>query len=274
MRLARFVRRNPSLIVGGIIIATIVLLALLAPLVSTHGVEQMDMRNRFAGPSMAHLLGTDNFGRDLWSRMVHGGRISLAIALVSVLSAAAIGTTVGLVAGYFGGWVDLLAMRICDVFLGFPALVLILAIVAVLGPGVANVTIGLIVVLWADYARIVRAATLSIREMPFVAAARALGATDTRILAREILPNVFGPVVVLATLGFGVPPPTPTWGWTLAYGTRFLRQDPWLSTVAGLAIMITVLGFNLLGDGLRDLIDPRRLARETGSKPKPGARSP
>jgi peptide/nickel transport system permease protein len=281
----RLIRRNPSLLVGGVIVVAILLVALFAPLIATHGVEQMDMRNRFAGPSLAHLLGTDNFGRDLWSRMAYGARISLSIALLSVTAAVIVGTLVGLVAGYFGGWIDLALMRVADIFLGFPPLILVLALVAALGPGIVNVSVALIAVFWTEYARVVRAATLTVREQPFVAAAQALGASHARILLREILPNVVGPVIVLATLGlgvaiiaesalsflgFGVPPPTPTWGWTLAYGTRFLRQDPWLSTVAGATIMITVLGFNLLGDGLRDLIDPRQLARSLGQRSTSG----
>jgi peptide/nickel transport system permease protein len=274
--------RNASLVTGGLIVLAIVSAALFAPALATHGVEQMDMRNRFAGPSLGHLLGTDNFGRDLWSRMIFGARISLSIALLSVSAAAVLGSTVGLLAGYFGGWIDLVLMRITDIFLGFPAIILALAIVAVLGPGVINVSIALIVVHWTEYARVVRATTLVLREQAYVSAAEALGASHQRIIFREILPNALGPIIVLATLGlgtailsesalsflgFGVPPPQPTWGWTLAYGTRFMRAEPWLAIVAGLAIMVTVLGFNLLGDGLRDILDPRQLSR-TG-KPAP-----
>jgi peptide/nickel transport system permease protein len=270
-------RNHPSLVVGGLIVATVVSLAVFAPWLATADVEQMDMANRFSGPSALHWLGTDNFGRDLWTRMIFGARISLTVAAISVLVSLAIGTVVGLSAGYFGGWLDLLLMRIADVFLGFPALILALAIVAVLGPGVVNVSAALVAVFWAEYARVVRATTLSLREQTYVLAARSVGASHGRILFREILPNALGPVIVLATLffgtaiiaesalsflGFGVPPPAPTWGWTLAYGTRFLRNAPWLSSVSGLAIMITVLGFNLLGDGLRDLLDPRHLTRD------------
>jgi peptide/nickel transport system permease protein len=243
-----------------------------------HGVEQMDMRNRFAGPSLEHWLGTDNFGRDLWSRLVFGARVSLGIALLSVSAAAAIGATVGLLTGYFGGWIDQILMRITDIFLGFPAIVLSLAIVAVLGPGVVNVAIAIIVVTWTEYARVVRASTLVLREQNYVMAAKAFGASHARILLREILPNALGPIIVLASLGlgtaviaesalsflgFGLPPPTPTWGWTLAYGTRFIRDHAWLSIVSGATIMITVLGFNLLGDGLRDALDPKHLSKRT-----------
>jgi peptide/nickel transport system permease protein len=271
--------RNPSLLLGALISLAIVLCAIFAPAIATHGVEQMDMRNRFAGPSLQHWLGTDNFGRDLWSRLVFGARISLGIALLSVSAAAAIGATVGLLTGYFGGWTDHILMRVTDIFLGFPAIVLSLAIVAVLGPGVVNVAIAIIVVTWTDYARVVRASTLVLREQNYVMAAKAFGASHARILLREILPNALGPIIVLASLGlgtaviaesalsflgFGLPPPTPTWGWTLAYGTRFMRDQPWLSIVSGATIMITVLGFNLLGDGLRDALDPKHLSRRDG----------
>ncbi|WP_018426886.1 ABC transporter permease [Hoeflea sp. 108] len=267
---------NTSLVVGAAITVTIILLAIFAPAVATHGVEQMDMRNRFAGPSIQHLLGTDNFGRDLWSRLVWGARVSLTIAIIAVTCSAILGTIVGLVAGYFGGWVDLVLMRITDIFLGVPAIVLALAIVAILGPGVINVALALIVVAWTEYARVVRATTLVLREQNYVQAARALGARPSRILFKEILPNAIGPIIVLASLGlgtaiiaesalsflgFGLPPPTPTWGWTLAYGTKFIRDEPWLSIISGATIMVTVLGFNLLGDGLRDVLDPRQLSR-------------
>jgi peptide/nickel transport system permease protein len=272
--------RHPSLALGAAISVAIILCAVLAPLVATHGVEQMDMRNRFAGPSLEHWLGTDNFGRDLWSRLVYGARVSLSIALLSVSAAAVIGTVVGLATGYFGGWTDYILMRVADIFLGFPAIVLSLAIVAVLGPGIVNVAIAILVVTWTDYARVVRASTLVLREQNYVMAAKAFGASQARILFREILPNALGPIIVLASLGlgtaviaesalsflgFGLPPPTPTWGWTLSYGTRFIRDQPWLSIVSGATIMLTVLGFNLLGDGLRDALDPKHLSRRSGT---------
>ena len=272
----RAIARNTSLATGLAISLAILFAAIAAPLVATHGVEQMDMRNRFAGPSITHWLGTDNFGRDLWTRLVFGARVSLSIALISVSVAATLGTLVGLLAGYFGGWTDLILMRVTDMFLGFPALILVLAIVAVLGPGIVNVSMALIIVFWTEYARVVRASTLVLREQAYVLAAKASGASHFRILFKEILPNAWGPVLVLATLGlgsailaesalsflgFGVPPPEPTWGWTLAYGTRFMRSEPWLAIISGLTIMVTVLGFNLLGDGLRDLLDPKGFSR-------------
>ena len=271
-----------SLVVGGAIVLAILLFALLGPFLSGYSVEGMDMRSRFATPTIEHWLGTDNFGRDLFTRMSVGARVSVSIALMSVGLAVLVGATVGLVCGYLGGWVDLLVMRVVDVFLGFPPIVLALAIVAALGPGVLNLTVSLAAVFWTEYARVVRSVTLAQREMDYVTAAVALGASSSRIVFLEILPNAIGPVIVLATLGlgtaiiaesglsflgFGVEPPTPTWGWTLAYGTRYLRSDPWLSTVAGLAIMVTVLGFNLFGDGLRDILDPRGVAQRIRRTP-------
>jgi peptide/nickel transport system permease protein len=274
------VLRNPSLVIGGLIILILIVLAVFAPWLARYGVDTPDMRNRFSYPSLQHWLGTDNLGRDLWARLIFGARVSLSIGIISVTVAALIGTVVGLAAGYFGGWIDNLLMRITDVFLGFPAVVLTLAIVAVLGPGILNISAAIIAVTWTQYARVVRATTLVLREQNYVQAARALGASSPRILFTEILPNTLGPIVVLASLGlgtaviiesamsflgFGLPPPTPTWGWTLAYGTRVIRDEPWLSIISGATIMITVLGFNLLGDGLRDILDPRQLSRSGGN---------
>jgi peptide/nickel transport system permease protein len=258
-------------LVGSAIVLSIALIAAFAPWITGHDPEQMDMANRLVGPNSTHWLGTDNFGRDLWTRMALGARISLGIGLVSVGVAAIVGTIVGLAAGYFRGWIDLLLMRVVDLFLGFPPIILALALIAALGPGSANVTIALAAVFWTEYARVVRAVTLVEVEQEYVVAARAIGIPRMRILLRQVLPASLGPVVVLATLGigtalvaesglsflgFGVQPPTPTWGWTLSYGLRYLRTDAWLSTVPGLFIMISVLGFNLFGDGLRDLLDP------------------
>ncbi len=269
---------------GALVVGTILFIAVFAPWLTSVAPEEMDMSNRLSGPSRGHWLGTDNFGRDLWTRSAYGARVSLTIALTSVGIAAVWGTLVGLAAGYLGGWVDMLLMRVVNLFLGFPPLILALALVAALGPGTVQVIIALIAVFWTEYARVVRAITLSESEREYVAAARAVGSSDLRILFREILPNTLGPVIVLATLGmgtaivaesglsflgFGVQPPTPTWGWTLAYGMRFLRSHVWLSTVPGLFIMITVLGFNLFGDGLRDTLDPRdtlRQARPAGGE--------
>jgi peptide/nickel transport system permease protein len=288
--LAGRVRSNPTLYLGGALIVAIAAFAALGPALSGHDPEATDMANRYGLPSALHWLGTDNFGRDLWVRMALGARVSVTIAVASVGIAVVVGTLVGLATGYFGGWVDLVVMRIVDVFLGFPPIVLALAIVAALGPGVTNLVASLAAVFWTEYARVVRSLTLAERELDYVTAARAIGASDLRIMVRQILPNVIGPVIVLATLGmgtaiiaesglsflgFGVEPPTPSWGWTLAYGARSLRSDPWLSTAAGLAIMITVLGFNVFGDGLRDRLDPRgqsRRVRRRADAPEPARR--
>ncbi|MDE0113783.1 MAG: ABC transporter permease [Albidovulum sp.] len=274
---------NLSLTIGGTIVLAVILFALFGTLVSGYEPEQMNMKDRFSLPSSDHWLGTDNFGRDLWTRMAVGARVSLTVALCSVAIAVVVGTAVGIVSGYLGGAFDLVTMRVVDVFLGFPPIVLALAIVAALGPGMLNLTLSLAAIFWTEYARVVRSVTLAQREADYVTAAVAIGAGNSRILFVEILPNVVGPIIVLATLGigtaiiaesglsflgFGIEPPTPTWGWTLSYGTRYLRAEPWLSTVAGLAIMITVLGFNLFGDGLRDHLDPRGIARRIRSAPR------
>jgi peptide/nickel transport system permease protein len=267
-----------STCLGAILVGAMLATAGFAPWLTRFDPEQMDLENRLAGPSARHWLGTDNFGRDLWTRVAFGARISLTIALASVGGAALLGTAVGLASGYFGGWVDLLLMRVVDLVLGFPALILILALVAALGPGAAQVGLALVALFWTETARVVRAITLAEREKEYVTAARALGAGSLRILFRQILPAAFGPILVLAALGigtavvaesglsflgFGVPPPAPSWGWTLAYGMRFLRTDAWLSTVPGLFILLTVLGFNLLGEGLRDRLAPRTPLRRT-----------
>jgi peptide/nickel transport system permease protein len=244
----------------------------------------MDRAARLAAPSTSHWLGTDNFGRDLWARVAYGARISLTIALASVGTALVLGTLVGLASGYFGGLLDHLLMRLVDLFLAFPPFILALALVAVLGPGVSSVVIALTAIFWMEYARLVRAITLSEARRDYVEAARSLGATHANILFRQILPRAFGPLAVVATLGigtaivaesglsflgFGVEPPAPTWGWTLAYGMRYLRSHLWLSMAPGLAIVVTVLGFNLLGDALRDRLDPRAVTRPPSARADP-----
>jgi len=268
--------RSPSLCLGAVLVGTILFVAAFAPWLSTYSPDAMDMSNRLAPPSGEHVLGTDNFGRDLWTRMAYGARISLAVSLSSVSIAVLLGGAVGLVSGYFRGRVDTVLMRIVDLFLGFPPFILAMALVAALGSGAQSVTVALAAVFWTETARLVRAITLSEVERDYVAAARAAGARHYRIITRHLLPRVLGPLSILATLsigtaivaeaglsflGFGIQPPAPTWGWTLAYGVRYLRTDMWLATVPGLAILWTVLGFNLLGDGLRDRLDPRGLAR-------------
>jgi peptide/nickel transport system permease protein len=258
--------------VGGAVLAVIVVAAVIPGIVTRADPQATEILTRLAPPSPAHLLGTDHIGRDLLARLVYGARISLLVALISVGAASLIGVTLGLLAGYYGGWTESLVMRIVDVFLAFPAILLALALVAVLGAGAGSVIVALALVFWTQYARVVRAATLAEREKAYVEAARAIGAGDGHILFRHILPNIVSPVVILATLGMGtavvaestlsflgmgVQPPAPSWGWTLAFGTRYLRDAPHIATFSGLAIMATVLGFNLLGDGIRDMLDPK-----------------
>jgi peptide/nickel transport system permease protein len=265
-------RLTPSAKIGGAVLV-VILVAAVAPAVFTRvSPDEIDIVARLAPPSAGHPLGTDNIGRDLLARLVHGARISLLVAVISIGGAAGIGVAFGLLAGYYGGWAESGLMRIVDIFLAFPAILLALALVAVMGAGITSVIVALMLVFWTQYARVVRAATLSEREKTYVEAARAIGAGNTRILLRYILPNVISPVIILATLGMGtavvaestlsflgmgVQPPAPSWGWTLAFGTRYLRDAPHIATFSGLAIMLTVLGFNLLGDGIRDMLDPK-----------------
>ena len=257
---------------GASLLAVIVLAAVAPVLFTRANPEQVDIVARLAPPSRGHPLGTDNIGRDLLARLVYGSRVSLLVALISVGGAVLIGVTLGLLAGYYGRWAEAGIMRGVDVFLAFPAILLALALIAVLGAGVPSVIIALVLVFWTQYARVVHGATLAEREKDYVEAARAIGAGDGRILVRHILPNIISPIIILATLGMGtavvaestlsflgmgVQPPTPSWGWTLAFGTRYLRDAPHIATFSGLVIMATVLGFNLLGDGIRDLLDPK-----------------
>jgi peptide/nickel transport system permease protein len=272
----RRLRRSRSAMIGGTVVLAIALCALCAPVLSPDDPELMEMGLRLDGPTLRHPMGNDQFGRDLFSRVLYGARISLSVAVFAVAVSVVLGVSVGLVSGYYGGLVDLLAQRVVDVFLAFPVLLLAIALVAALGPSPRNVVLALGLVGWTNYARVVRADVLALKNRDFVQAARVAGASDVRIIVRHTLPNVLSPVLVLATLGvgyaivaesglsflgLGVQPPKPSWGWTVAFGTRFLRDAPHLSTFPGVAIMLSVLGFNLLGDGLRDLLDPRSRQR-------------
>lgn len=272
-RSVRSFGRNRGAVAGALMVLLVVLVAVFAPLLAPYDPDARDFRARFAAPSLQHPMGTDNFGRDTLSRIIYGSRVSLQVGLTSVGIALVIGVLLGAIAGFFGGLVDNLIMRLVDVFLAFPPILLALALVAGLGPGAASVTLALGLVYWTAYARVVRSSVLALRAEEFVDASRALGATWVRTLFRHILPNAIGPVIVVATvgmggaitaeaalsfLGLGVQPPTPSWGSILNVGLQFIRQSAFVSTFPGLAIMFTVLGFNLLGDGLRDLLDPRR----------------
>ena len=277
-RLVRAFRRSTLMTAGFLIIATVVLVSLLAPLVAPHDpIEQSLTRANLppfwqARGSLESPLGTDHFGRDVWSRLLYGARISLTIGVMAALLGAAVGVSAGVLAGYYRGKVDVVVMRIVDLNLAFPLILLALAIAAILGPSLRNLVLVMALTTWMIYARVVRGITLSLREREFVQAARAIGATDRRIMLRHILPNLIAPVMVIFTLelarvilmesalsflGLGVPPPTPTWGRMLAEGRNYLTVAPWIATFPGLAISITVLGVNFLGDGLRDLLDPR-----------------
>ncbi|MEO7103841.1 MAG: ABC transporter permease [Gemmatimonadaceae bacterium] len=260
--------------IGAAVIAIIVLMAVFAPIVARHDPNAIDLINLLSPPSSAHWLGTDVQGRDVWARLVYGARVSLGVGIVSQSIAVSLGITLGLLAGYYRGWIDELVMRLADVTLAFPTLLLLIAMSAALQPsmGVVFVTIG--VVGWAGMARLVRGQVLVVRDLEYVQASHALGARDPRIMLRHILPNVVGPVVIAATLGIagaimaeaalsflglGIQPPTASWGSMIADGRDLdqLRNAPWTSLAPGLAIGAAVLGFNLLGDALRDALDPR-----------------
>ena len=275
--LTRLVRRRTSLF-GMLVVAIAFLTAAFAPAISRFDPLEQDISQRLREPGWqdgqgrVHPLGTDHLGRDIFARIVYGSRIALLVGLSAVVVSGVLGMAIGLVAGYFGGRVDDFLMRLADIQLAFPFILLAIAVIGVLGPSLRNIIIVIGVSSWVVYARVVRGEVLSIREREFVQAAVALGSRDGRILARHILPNAFTPWLVVATLdmarviviesalsflGLGVQPPTPTWGGMLADGRVYLSTAWWLATFPGLAILITVLGINLFGDGLRDTLDPR-----------------
>ncbi len=267
------ITKSKSVLIGGIFVLIVVICAIFAPIISTHDPYEMNMSDRLLTPMEdGHILGTDQYGRDLFTRIIYGARVSLEVGLVSVVLAMLIGVTLGLISGYYGGWVDTIIMRIVDIVLSFPVLLLAIALVAALGPGIENVILALAFVYWTNYARIVRANVLAIKEEEYIQAAKTIGSNDFRIIFYNILPNCLAPIVVVATLGLGtaivseatlsflglgIQPPESSWGWTLAFGMKFIREAPHLSIYPGLAIMFTVLGFNLLGDGIRDLTDSK-----------------
>ncbi|HLI50797.1 MAG TPA: nickel transporter permease [Thermomicrobiaceae bacterium] len=265
-------RANRLAVVGAVIIGILIFFAIFGPLVAPENPIAMNLVNQFQPPSLAHPFGTDDFGRDILSRVIYGARLSLEVGIVAVVISGVIGSVVGLVAGYFGGWVDMVSQRIIDVMLAFPGLLLALAIVAVLGPSLINVIIAVGIGSIPGYARLMRGEVLSLREKEYVEAVRAVGATDRRILFHHILPNALSPIIVLASLGIagailsaaalsfigmGAQPPSPEWGAMLSAGRQYLRDDWWIATFPGIAISLTVLGFNVLGDGLRDALDPQ-----------------
>lgn len=265
-------RRNSGAMVGLVLLVLLMLLAALGPLLVGSPSTQ-DLAARLAPPSTAHLLGTDQLGRDVLTRVLSGARISLGIGVSVMLASLLVGSAAGLVAGLLGGWWDEVIMRVTDIFLAFPGLILAMAISAALGPSLTNVMIAVAVVSWPTYARLIRAQVLALREREFVEAARALGSSQGRVAFRHLLPNSLAPLLVqgsfdvgsailtaagLGFIGFGAQPPTPEWGAMVSETRNYIAQAPWASSAPALAILVTVLAFNLLGDGLRDVFDPRK----------------
>lgn len=271
--------RDRTAVAGLAIIAVVGVACLLAPVLARHDPVTTDFANRFASPSRAHPMGTDNVGRDTFSRILHGGRLSLGMAVSATAGITIVGLLLGLVASVYGRMAETVIMRAVDVLLAMPTLILALVIVGLLGQGLRNLIITIILVQWPRYARLVRGMALRIREQDFVEAARAVGASRARIMMRHIAPNLLGPVVVFSTidmgstllvvsglsfLGFGVGPPTPEWGAMLSEARSFLDKAPQLMAWPGVAITVMVLAFNLAGDGLRDLLDPRTVESTPG----------
>ena len=275
--LRRLARRRTALFGLGVVV-TVLLAAVFAPWLTPFDPLEQDINQRLKEPGWqtaegrVHALGTDHLGRDILARVIFGSRIALVVGLSAVLISGVLGMAIGLVSGYFGGKVDDFFMRLADIQLAFPFILLAIAVIGVLGPSLRNIIIVIGVSSWVVYARVVRGEVLSIREREFVQAAIALGSRDVRVVVRHVLPNAFTPWLVVATLdmarviviesalsflGLGVQPPTPTWGGMLADGRVYLSTAWWLATFPGLAILVTVLGINLLGDGLRDTLDPR-----------------
>lgn len=271
-RAYRLWRRSPLSIAGTALVVVLLGVALLAPLVATHNPLAQDFTIRLQPPSRSHLYGTDQFGRDIFSRVIFGSRIALQIILIVSAISGGVGAMVGWMAGYFGGRLDEFLMRLTDMFLAFPSLILAMAFAAALGPSLPNMILAISLVTWTPYARLARGETLRTKAQDFVEAARAMGAGDARIIFRHVLPMTLSVLIVQLTLrmgtiiltaaglgflGLGAQPPTPEWGAMVSDGRNFLVDQWWMSTLPGSAIAAAVLGFNLLGDGIRDILDPR-----------------
>ena len=272
MRFLRRVVRSRNVVVGATILFIVTLLVALAPHISPYGPTEQFRRNRLQPANAEFLMGTDNLGRDIWSRILYGGQVSLQVGIISVAIGATLGALLGLLAGYLGGRTDTIIMRFIDVMMAFPGILLSLVIVAVLGRNLPNVMVAVGLSSVPVYTRVVRGSTLSVKQLDFIVAAQALGGGSWRIMMRHILPNVAAPLTVVATngvasaiitgaalsfLGLGQQPPDPEWGLMLNEGREFIRVAAWVTTFPGMAIMVTVLAINLLGDGLRDILDPR-----------------
>lgn len=275
-------RRNPVGTAGAVVMLVLIFTAVFAPLIApldpyTFNLTEQGLPVRQQAPNSEFLFGTDALGRDVLSRIIYGARVSSLVGFLSVALGTSVGTAIGLVSGYWGGKVDQVLQRIVDTFMAFPGIVLALAVVAVLGQNLINITLVIAIVIAPGSSRVIRGAVLTIKENIYIDTARSIGASDVRIAMRHILPNVVAPVIIIATvwvgnaivieatlsfLGLGTPPPTPTWGEVLAgEGQRNLENAPWLAIFPGLAISIVVLSFNMLGDALRDVLDPRLRAR-------------
>jgi len=265
------IRKSPLTIIGLGIILILIIVAIFAPYIAPHNPETMHLDKRLALPSEEHLLGTDELGRDILSRIIYGAGVALKIMFIVLAIDLPLGILLGLIAGYFGGWIDEIIMRIADIFMAFPRLILAMAIGAALGPNLKNTMIAIALTMWPVYARLARGETLSIKERTFIEAERALGSSNLKILIFNILPLCFSTLIVRATLdmgniiriaagmsflGLGAQPPTPDWGLMVSSGRNFLINQWWVPTFPGFAILLTVFGFNLLGDGIRDISDP------------------
>ncbi|MFP5245946.1 MAG: ABC transporter permease [Thermoanaerobaculia bacterium] len=272
MKTLKRLLKNFAFTAGLILTLLLVIAALAAPLLAPHNPNVQDTARRLEAPSNEHPLGLDDLGRDVLSRIVFGARVSLRVGFSVVILASIVGVTLGAIAGYFGGAIDVIVMRLCDILLSFPGILLAIALVAVLGPSLNNVILALSIVSWVGYARLVRGQVLKVREMEFVTAAKAMGAKSPRVIVLHVLPNVINPVIVMATLGLagailseaalsvlglGVQPPTPSWGAMLTSGRRYLGLANHLAIFPGAAIMLAVMGLNFLGDGLIDALDPK-----------------
>ena len=262
---------KPALFGLGVILL-LVIMAVFADAISPYDPNAQDLSRRLEPPSWEHPFGRDEFGRDILSRIIHGSRISLTVGIVVISISLLIGTALGALSGYIGGWVDMIIMRVADIFLAFPGLLLAIGLTAVLGQSIINVMAALAIVNWPGYARVIRSQVLYIKGLDYVEAARVMGASNARILASHVLPNSFAPIIVLATigmgwailaeaglsfLGLGVQPPTPSWGSIIATGRDFIFRAPHITTIPGIVLALSILAFNLFGDGLRDALDPR-----------------
>jgi peptide/nickel transport system permease protein len=268
--------RQPAIAIGAVVMLVFLLAALLAPLIAPYNPLGQNIAAGLNPPSAAHLFGTDKLGRDIFSRILYGARISLFVGVAVVLMSGVIGTLLGVLAGYIGGWADELLMRITDIFFAFPALILAMAIAGALGPSLQNALIAISAATWPVYARLLRGQVLALKEREFVLAARTVGVPEWQIIVRHLLPNMLAPLLVqssfdmggaitavagLSFIGFGAQPPTPEWGVMISDARTYMATAWWMGTFPALAIMLVVGSFNLLGDGLRDLLDPRLRGR-------------